>query len=158
MQDASSIPGSGRSPWSRNGKLFRRICLQCRRPRFDPWVGKTPWRKEWLLTPVVLSGESRGERSLMRLQRVGHDWEIECTHTSVKHVNVERDKERLEYSSRLKKTEETWLINAVSDPKLDPESEFFFFLKEHFRSTSKNWNKVCRLDNSIILVLIFWFW
>ena len=24
-----------------------RICLQCRRPRFDPWVGKIPWRREW---------------------------------------------------------------------------------------------------------------
>ena len=24
-----------------------RICLQCRRPGFDPWVGKTPRRKGW---------------------------------------------------------------------------------------------------------------
>jgi len=24
-----------------------RICLQFRRPRFDPWVGKIPWRREW---------------------------------------------------------------------------------------------------------------
>ena len=23
-----------------------RICLQCRRRRFDPWVGKIPWRRE----------------------------------------------------------------------------------------------------------------
>ena len=28
------------------------ICLQCRRPEFNPWVGKTPWRREWLPTPV----------------------------------------------------------------------------------------------------------
>ena len=27
---------------------------QCRRPRFDPWVGKIPWRREWLPTPVFL--------------------------------------------------------------------------------------------------------
>ena len=20
------------------------VCLQCRRPRFDPWIGKIPWR------------------------------------------------------------------------------------------------------------------
>ena len=26
-----------------------RVCLQSRRPRFDPWVGKMPWRREWLL-------------------------------------------------------------------------------------------------------------
>ena len=23
------------------------ICLQCRRPEFDPWVGNNPWRREW---------------------------------------------------------------------------------------------------------------
>ena len=28
------------------------ICLQCRRPGFDPGVGKTPWRREQLPTPV----------------------------------------------------------------------------------------------------------
>ena len=31
---------------------------------FNPWVGKVPWRKEWLLTPVFLPGESHGQRSL----------------------------------------------------------------------------------------------
>ena len=39
-----------------------RICLQCSRPRFDPWVGKMPWRREWQSTPVFLSGESHGQR------------------------------------------------------------------------------------------------
>ena len=29
-----------------------RICLQSRRPRFSPWVGKIPWRMERLPTPV----------------------------------------------------------------------------------------------------------
>ena len=29
-----------------------RVCLQCGRPGFDPWVGKIPWRREWLSTPV----------------------------------------------------------------------------------------------------------
>ena len=31
--------------------------LQYWRPRFDPWVRKIPWRREWLPTPVFLSGE-----------------------------------------------------------------------------------------------------
>ena len=26
---------------------WKRICLQCRRLGFNPWVGKIPWRKEW---------------------------------------------------------------------------------------------------------------
>ena len=31
---------------------------------FDPWVGKIPWRRTWQPTPVSLSGESYGQRSL----------------------------------------------------------------------------------------------
>ena len=51
---------------------------QCRRPGFDPWVGKIPWRRKWQPTPVFLPGESHGQRSLAGLQsmgwqRVGHD-------------------------------------------------------------------------------------
>ena len=38
---------------------------QCRRPRFDPWVGKIPWRRKWQPTPVSLPGESHGQRSLV---------------------------------------------------------------------------------------------
>ena len=30
----------------------QRICMQCRRHRFYPWVRKMPWRREWLPTPV----------------------------------------------------------------------------------------------------------
>ena len=41
-----------------------RLCLQCRRPGFSPWVGKIPWRREWLLSPVFLPGESFRRRSL----------------------------------------------------------------------------------------------
>ena len=46
-------------------------------PGFDSWVEKTPWRREWLPTPVFLPGESRGQRSLADyslwdLQRVEH--------------------------------------------------------------------------------------
>ena len=40
------------------------MCLQCRKPGFDPWVRKMPWRREWLPTPVLLPGESHGQRNL----------------------------------------------------------------------------------------------
>ena len=36
-----------------------------RRPRFNPWLGKIPWRREWLPIPVFLPGESHGQRSLV---------------------------------------------------------------------------------------------
>ena len=41
-----------------------------RRYRFDPWVGKIPWRWAWQPTQVFVPGESHGQRSLM----VHHPW------------------------------------------------------------------------------------
>ena len=38
-------------------------CL-CRRREFDPWVGKILWRRKRQPTPVFLSGQSHGQRSL----------------------------------------------------------------------------------------------
>ena len=40
-------------------------CRRCRRHAFDPWVRKIPWRRKWQPTPVFLSGESHGQRSLV---------------------------------------------------------------------------------------------
>ena len=57
---------------------------QRRRCRFDPWVGKIPWRRKWLPTLVFFSGEFHGRRSLAGcstwLQGVRHDWTMEHTH------------------------------------------------------------------------------
>ena len=36
------------------------ICLQCRKPQFDSWVGKIPCRREQLPTPVFWPGEFHG--------------------------------------------------------------------------------------------------
>ena len=40
------------------GTSGKEPACQCRRPRFDPWVRKTPWRTEWLPTPIFLPGKS----------------------------------------------------------------------------------------------------
>ena len=54
-----------------------RVCLQCGRPGFDPWVGKNPWRRERQPTPVFLPGESHRQRSPAGYSpwahRVGHN-------------------------------------------------------------------------------------
>ena len=42
-----------------------RICLQCKRPKFNSWVRKIPWRREWLPTPIFLPGEFHRQRHLM---------------------------------------------------------------------------------------------
>ena len=43
----------------------KRICLQCRRPQFDSWVGKIPWKMDRLPTLVFLGfpGGSDGKES-----------------------------------------------------------------------------------------------
>ena len=46
-------------PWWLSGK---ESACQC---RFNPWVGKIPWRRKWQPTLVVLTGESQGQRSLV---------------------------------------------------------------------------------------------
>ena len=38
---------------------------QCRIHGFDPWVGKTPWKRKWQPTPVILPGKFHGQRSLI---------------------------------------------------------------------------------------------
>ena len=47
-----------------------------RRHRFDPWVGRSPWRRKWQPTPVFLPGKFCGQRSLGGYRpwnhRVGH--------------------------------------------------------------------------------------
>ena len=37
--------------------------MQCGRPRFNPWVGKIPWRRKWQPTPVLMPGKFHGWRS-----------------------------------------------------------------------------------------------
>ena len=48
-----------------------RICLQCRRPGFDPWVRKIPWRRKGQPAQVFLPGESHGQRSLAGYSQTG---------------------------------------------------------------------------------------
>ena len=52
-------------PGSITGKEPACQCRRQKRCRFDPWVGKIPWRRKWQPTPVFLSGESHGQRSLV---------------------------------------------------------------------------------------------
>ena len=38
---------------------------RCRRPGFNPWVGKISWRREWQPPPGFLPGKPRGQKSLV---------------------------------------------------------------------------------------------
>ena len=53
--------------WSRLLLYLRqqRICLQCRRHGFNPWVGNIPWRRKWQPTLLFLPGKSHGQRTII---------------------------------------------------------------------------------------------
>ena len=54
------------------GGSDERICLQYRRPGFDPWVRKIRWRRKWQPTLAFLPGKSYGQRSLVSYSPWGH--------------------------------------------------------------------------------------
>ena len=69
------IPGTGEpgglpSMGSQSRTQLKRLSssssssLQCWRPRFDPWMGKIPWRRKGQPTPAFLPGKPHGQRSL----------------------------------------------------------------------------------------------
>ena len=69
LPSPGDLPDLGIEPWSpvlqanslpseTPGKS--RICLQCGKPGFSPWVGKTLWRRERLPTPVLWPEEFHG--------------------------------------------------------------------------------------------------
>ena len=58
----SSLPGF---PVCASGKEPACLYRIHRRYRFDPWVGKIPWRRAWQPTPVFLPRKSHRQRSLV---------------------------------------------------------------------------------------------
>ena len=62
-----------------------RICLQCRRCWFYPWVGKILWRREWYPLQYSCLDNSMDRNGLQStgLQRVRHNW---ATSTSTKKI------------------------------------------------------------------------
>ena len=65
-------------PGGASGKEPACQCRSCKRCGFDPCVEKSPWRRAWQPTLVLMPGESHGQRSPAGYnivsQRVGHDW------------------------------------------------------------------------------------
>ena len=61
-----------------SGKKPACQCRRLKRCRFDPWVGKTPWRRHsnalHTLAWEIPRTEEPGGLQSMGLQRVGHDW------------------------------------------------------------------------------------
>ena len=44
------------------GSVVKESACQCRRHRFNTWIGKIPWRRKWQLSPVFFPGKFHGQR------------------------------------------------------------------------------------------------
>ena len=67
----------GDNPFCPGDSDSKKICLQCGRPGFNPWVGKIPRRRKRQPTPVFLPGESQGRRSLVGYSPWGQrEWDM----------------------------------------------------------------------------------
>ena len=64
-QGISHLLVTGGFPGGAGGKEPAGQCRRHERCGFHSWVGKTPWRRAWQPTPVLLCGESHGRRSLV---------------------------------------------------------------------------------------------
>ena len=58
-------------PGGTSGKEPACQCRRHKRHRFDPWVGKIPWRRASQPTPVFLPGESPWTEEPGGLQSIG---------------------------------------------------------------------------------------
>ena len=88
------------------------VCLQCRRPRFNSWVGKIPWRRKWQSTPVFLPGKSHGQRSLAAYSPWGHK---ESDTTELDTLSPKREHKSL-----------PWALGIP--PRVHPQQCHFLFL------------------------------
>ena len=103
--DTGSIPGSGRStgegidyplqyPWAFLMAQMVRNPPAMWVTGFDPWIGKIPWRREWLPTPVFWPGEFHGKRSLESYGPWGRKESDTTERLSKKYYFIGKKKER----------------------------------------------------------------
>ena len=82
-----------------NGKESVCQCRRCKRPRFDPWVGKIPWSRKWQPTVIFLPGKFHRQRSLVGYSPWGRkeldtmEWLRTQTHTMVQGLAQDEDTE-----------------------------------------------------------------
>ena len=98
------------------------ICLQCGRPRFDPWVAKILQSRTWQPTPVFLPGEFHGQWNLAGYSPLDHKsvrydlqlntttttqaWFLSRTH-SIKHLTYGKDNRVFKCASSCQPTRAT---------------------------------------------------
>ena len=83
-------------PGGASGKEPTCRCRRLKRYRFNPWVGKIPWRRTWQPTPVFLPRgtpwtEEPDELQSIGSERVGHNW------SDLTHMNACKEMSKVEW-------------------------------------------------------------
>ena len=119
-----------------------RVCLQCGRPKFNPWVRKIPWRRKWQPTPVFLPGKSNGRRRLAGYSPWGRKesdttkwFHFLETHYQKKPMSVMGRYQSLRCINR------AWLL--LSTNALQTHSESLPFFGKQLSSAPKNLSSWC---------------
>ena len=109
-----------------------RVCLQCGRPGFDPWVKEIPWRREGQPTLLFLPGELHGQRSL-----AGYSPQVDkvsvWTDQPTLSVTILSQKFHLQVIRQLPDRSDRWHIASLNSPykicilKLDDWRFLFYF-------------------------------
>ena len=99
--------GAALPPW---WLRWYRMCLQYRRPKFDPWVRKIPWGREWQPTLVFLPGDSHGQRSL-----VGYSpWVCKESDTNEQLPQISNTYLLTEWINIIAKINTRWLVTVIT--------------------------------------------
>ena len=103
-EDRGSVPGLGRSPGGGHGNPLQYswasfVAQLVKNPPamwdtwFDPWVGKVPWRKQRLPTPVFWPGEFHGLSSPWGCRELDTTERLSCHFPGLFRLLAERPQE-----------------------------------------------------------------
>ena len=75
MENSTELPQEVKNKsiiWSNWWLSGKESAWQCWKRRFNPWVGKIPWKGKWQPTPVFLPAKYHGQRSMVGSSPWGH--------------------------------------------------------------------------------------
>ena len=74
-------------PGGASGKESACQRRRCKRHRFNHWVGKIPWGRKWLHTPVFLPGKFHGHKNLEGYNPWGHKVSNTTEHICIPYIS-----------------------------------------------------------------------
>ena len=81
------------------GGTDSKVCLQGKRPGFDPWVRKIPWRRKWLPSLVFLLENSMDKGPFFSFNSVTQSCPTLCNPMNAAHLSITNSQSLLKLMS-----------------------------------------------------------